>query len=644
MATWTSQRSGAWNDDAANASSPWNGGANPASGIPANTDTVTIAAGHDVEFNVDQSGFAAGITPTINGTVHASTTAGAYKMKLQANLTGSGTLRAGTEATPYPITCTFEIIRNGFILSSSTMTYDLNCTEPTIKWIKLSAQEAAGQTILSVDTDVTADAQWVNGATIRINDVNGGNDSEERTFSSATSNTITISSGLTAQKETGTYIALMTRNVRITHTSAAGAAITPRVSGSRVFAQINNAAPGVETPQNVTIGGTIHNCGSAGIDNGGSFTVSAVICATTNGIRTGIGVTVLSTSLIAGLTTGLSAALNSTSFGVIAGCVNGLSACISCQYYGTIVGCSNGINGGGGHFFSGATMNNPIEMINVGPIKFNNSLLAGATENSGYNGVNNAINGFIESIDHDQVANAYRAWTKGGIIDSDTGTVFTGRTRSFKHACATASFFAFQNRTFTVQPGGGLVVQCYVRKTVTMAYLPRVWILTPGQEPFITGSPAHEDIMLADSVDAWEELNLVYSNGGTSPVDVVVRTVAKNASGNVFFDPIVTVLAPATYDVYNTLLANVAAILVDTNELQTDWVNGGRLDNILDARASQTSVDTLDNFVDTEVTDIKAKTDQLTFTVANQLDANVQSVNDVALIGNGSTIPWGPTT
>jgi hypothetical protein len=37
----------------------------------------------------------------------------------------------------------------------------------------------------------------------------------------------------------------------------------------------------------------------------------------------------------------------------------------------------------------------------------------------------------------------------------------------------------------------------------------------------------------------------------------------------------------------------IAAILADTNELQTDWANGGRLDVILDARSSQTSVDDL---------------------------------------------------
>ena len=37
----------------------------------------------------------------------------------------------------------------------------------------------------------------------------------------------------------------------------------------------------------------------------------------------------------------------------------------------------------------------------------------------------------------------------------------------------------------------------------------------------------------------------------------------------------------------------IASILADTNELQQDWANGGRLDLILDSRASQTSVDDL---------------------------------------------------
>jgi hypothetical protein len=94
-----------------------------------------------------------------------------------------------------------------------------------------------------------------------------------------------------------------------------------------------------------------------------------------------------------------------------------------------------------------------------------------------------------------------------------------------------------------------------------------------------------------------------------------------------------------------------ADILADTNELQTDWVNGGRLDLLIDSIISK--VDTIDDFldteiaailaaVDTEVAAIKAKTDGLTFTVANVLDANIQRINDVTLNGNGAGTPWGP--
>jgi hypothetical protein len=49
--------------------------------------------------------------------------------------------------------------------------------------------------------------------------------------------------------------------------------------------------------------------------------------------------------------------------------------------------------------------------------------------------------------------------------------------------------------------------------------------------------------------------------------------------------------------------AETALIVADTNELQTDWVNGGRLDVILDARASQASVDTIDGIVDSILVD-----------------------------------------
>ena len=60
-------------------------------------------------------------------------------------------------------------------------------------------------------------------------------------------------------------------------------------------------------------------------------------------------------------------------------------------------------------------------------------------------------------------------------------------------------------------------------------------------------------------------------------------------------------LASASYTAPDN--ANIALIAADTNELQIDWANGGRLDLILDARASQASVDVVDGIVDSILID-----------------------------------------
>ena len=62
--------------------------------------------------------------------------------------------------------------------------------------------------------------------------------------------------------------------------------------------------------------------------------------------------------------------------------------------------------------------------------------------------------------------------------------------------------------------------------------------------------------------------------------------------------------------------------LADTNELQADWHDGGRLDLLLDG--------------------VKTKTDSLTFTTAGNVDSNIQYINDTAVTGDGDVTPWGP--
>lgn len=91
---------------------------------------------------------------------------------------------------------------------------------------------------------------------------------------------------------------------------------------------------------------------------------------------------------------------------------------------------------------------------------------------------------------------------------------------------------------------------------------------------------------------------------GLSTLDAAgIRTAVGLASANL--DTQLGTLATAANlaTVAGYLDTEIAAILADTNELQTDWANGGRLDLILDARASQASVDTIDGIVDSILVD-----------------------------------------
>ena len=66
--------------------------------------------------------------------------------------------------------------------------------------------------------------------------------------------------------------------------------------------------------------------------------------------------------------------------------------------------------------------------------------------------------------------------------------------------------------------------------------------------------------------------------------------------------------------------------------------------NVYDSLIGATDLlDTEISAITSDVTAIKVKTDSLTFTSAGEVDANVHSVNDIAVTGSGTTIdPWGP--
>ena len=117
----------------------------------------------------------------------------------------------------------------------------------------------------------------------------------------------------------------------------------------------------------------------------------------------------------------------------------------------------------------------------------------------------------------------------------------------------------------------------------------------------ITASALATDAVNEIADQVWDELLSGHTTGGSTGAGL---TSASSAG-----DPWSTVI-PASYG------AGTAGKILGDNVNAT-----------ISSRASQTSLDTLDDLVDTEVGAIKTKTDQLTFTVANQVDSNSLSVS-----------------
>ena len=127
-----------------------------------------------------------------------------------------------------------------------------------------------------------------------------------------------------------------------------------------------------------------------------------------------------------------------------------------------------------------------------------------------------------------------------------------------------------------------------------------------------------------------DKIGTVTNTGGTATIGAILGDFANTT-------------LKSSMDVVNgdhglvSIQDDIDSILADTNEIQAELVDGGRLDLIIDATATSASE------ANAHAHAIDLQTAKLVFTVANELDANVQSVNGTALTGNGSALtPWGP--
>ncbi len=146
------------------------------------------------------------------------------------------------------------------------------------------------------------------------------------------------------------------------------------------------------------------------------------------------------------------------------------------------------------------------------------------------------------------------------------------------------------------------------------------WLGTAAATPTVAGVPEVDLTHIGGDAQSATDLK-DFSDAGYDPATNKVQ-------GVVLTDTLTTYTGntPQTGDSFARLGAPVGASISADITAIDDFVD--------------TEVAAILAAVDTEVAAIKAKTDSLTFTVAGQVDANIQSINDVTITGNGGVTPF----
>ena len=143
--------------------------------------------------------------------------------------------------------------------------------------------------------------------------------------------------------------------------------------------------------------------------------------------------------------------------------------------------------------------------------------------------------------------------------------------------------------------------------------------------PVVTdrGNGWYNVALTAANTDTLGDLALHITGAAADPADLVILVEGGNTDVDVS-SRMATYVQPAGF---------LAATFPAGTVASTTNITAGTI----------TTVDSITGFTPSDVTDIKAQTDNLTFTVPGQVDANVQYVNDVQVKGTGAAgNEWGP--
>lgn len=506
--------------------------------VPGNGDSVTIVAGDVVTFDVDMSAWDDGIAGlTCDGTMNCSTAPGLYYLKTSEDIGGTGAIHCGSAQATYPSDCTmvfdFDAKPNHFECRSGLILH-LYCTEPMHPAVTLSEAAEAGQTELAVDRDISGDI-WTPGKTIRIDGVSSRlPDSEEHTISAKgiTSGSVILDVGLAAAKASETMVVLVTRNIRIVGSTDYAIRY---MTGGVLGCEISSCTYGVGAASGTLVSGVISGCLYA-VANPSVCTVSGTISGGTYGVTNPSGGTISGT--ISGCNYGVSNPSGCVVSGTISGCTYGINQGFGGVVSGSITGCGSGIFGGSHTMRNAVFAGNTYDLRRVIASSAHNTVFGSATENYDYQ-----INSvppwtYVASYDHDGIADAFKAWTRGGTVVSDRDTSPPGHATSYRHMCTSSTMPCFRQEPITVGPNQTLEVQGKILiLTSHSAWPPRLELIDVGADPLADADAA----VLASAVIPeprgryyWQDVIVRYTNTNTTGKQIWVRCSAQQSGDEIY--------------------------------------------------------------------------------------------------------------
>ncbi len=266
------------------------------------------------------------------------------------------------------------------------------------------------------------------------------------------------------------------------------------------------------------------NCAPTGTISGNSYGLnSCTNCAPTGAIS--------------GNSSGLYACLNCAPTGTISGNNSGLLACRNCAPTGAITGNTSGLYACDACRLPGNTMANTYDLNRCADVRACNVAFGGGTEHYEYTNVRVWPSSYCSSEDHDQQPGAFRAWTRGGTVDSNLVTVPPGRTHSYQHALASATYWCFRQDQVLVEAGDTLRVTAWFRKDAAMAVLPKLELIDLFEDPLVSAAfTALTTATMTNSINTWETLTVTWTNTDTAARQILVRASGKDAAGNLYED------------------------------------------------------------------------------------------------------------